>query len=402
MDLSEIIALVEEQGKGMDEFRARHLTRLEELEEFVKQDALKKGRPNLGKPEARAAGETWIDRKSGQRVPVLTRDQSLASLHNTEAKGTIGRALRGILLGSRADDAKELEEERKAMSIGSDPHGGFTVGGVLASEWVDQLRAAMVLNRAGARTVPMTGNSLALAKVTGDPTVAWHGENAALTESAPTLGAVTMYAKTCVCLVKLSLELSQDSSNIEQILTSTITNAMAQAIDAAGLVGVTPDAGAAPFTGAGIMNLAGRNSVAAIGAPTTWDWLVDGMYELMLDNVPAESIGAMVAHPAVWKKMRKLKTGITNDNTPLSMPEEVGRLPKLWTTAAPLEGGTTAKAIIADWRDLLFGVRQDISVRVLQEAFLGSNLQLALLAYARVDFAAVRPASFCTLEGITV
>ena len=48
------------------------------------------------------------------------------------------------------------------------------------------------------------------------------------------------------------------------------------------------------------------------------------------------------------------------------------------------------------------GVRKDINVRVLSEAFMGSNLQVAVLAYARVDFAATREQSFCTLEGITV
>ena len=41
-------------------------------------------------------------------------------------------------------------------------------------------------------------------------------------------------------------------------------------------------------------------------------------------------------------------------------------------------------------------------MRVLTESFMGSNLQLAMLAYARVDFAAARADSFCTLEGITV
>jgi HK97 family phage major capsid protein len=150
------------------------------------------------------------------------------------------------------------------------------------------------------------------------------------------------------------------------------------------------------------MNLADRNKVLTIGAPTSWDFLVDGMYELAADNVPMENIGAFIAHPAVWKKMRKLKTGITNDNTPLTMPAEIAALPKLWTTAAPLTGGTTATGIIGNWRDLIFGVRNQITVRVLSEAYLGDSLQIALLAYARVDFAATRPESFCTMEGISV
>jgi HK97 family phage major capsid protein len=311
----------------------------------------------------------------------------------------MGRLLRGIVMGGRADDANELAEERKAMNIGNDPSGGFTVGGTMASEWIDLLRSEMVLSKAGCRTVPMNTGTLSLARLTSDPVVTWHGENAAITAAEPTFGQVNLNAKTVVCLVKMSLELSQDSANIEQILQSTIINAMAGAIDSAGLLGVNVNEGAAP---AGVVNLAGRNKVTAIGAPTSWDFLTDGMYELMLDNVPMDAIGALVAHPAVWKKMRKLKTGITNDNTPLTAPEEVARMRKLWTTAAPLASGTTATGIIADWRDLLFGVRKDIQVKVLQETFLGSNLQIAVLAYARVDFAATRQQSFCTLEGITV
>lgn len=174
---------------------------------------------------------------------------------------------------------------------------------------------------------------------------------------------------------------------------------MAGAVDSAGLVGVTANAGAAP---SGIFNAAGRNKVTTIGAPTSWDFVVDGMYELMLDNVAMKDIGALVAHPAVFKKMRKLKTGLSSDNTSLVAPPEVAALPKLWTTAAPLVGGATASGMIADWRDLLFGVRQSFSIRILTEAFMGSNLQVAILCYARVDFAPAREASFCSLEGITV
>jgi hypothetical protein len=50
----------------------------------------------------------------------------------------------------------------------------------------------------------------------------------------------------------------------------------------------------------------------------------------------------------------------------------------------------------------MFGVRRNIEVRVLNEAFLGSNLQVAVLAYARVDFRATREDNFYTAQGITV
>lgn len=392
--VEEIKDLIEVKGKARDERIAAVEKQLDAIE-------AKAGRPGASGSGAAAAatGETWIDTKSGAPVAVLRHSDRLAAANRKEAPVSVGRLMRGIVLGGNAPDARELAEERKALGIGSDPDGGYTVGGIVADEWIDALRAQMVLSKAGARTLPMDAGKVSIARVTADPTVSWHGENAALTDTSPTFGAVNLHAKTAVCLVKFSLELAQDSANLESQLQSVIVNAMAGAIDSAGLNGVTTGAGAAP---AGIMNLSGRNTVTSIGAPTTWDWLVDGMYELMLDNVPAENIGALIAHPAVWKKMRKLKTGITNDNTPLPTPEEVAAMLKLWTTAAPLTGGTTAAGVIADWRDLIFGVRKAITVRVLQETFMGSNLQLAVLAYARVDFGAARPASFCTLEGITV
>lgn len=402
-EMQEVLRLIEAQGDEWVKFHKRNQETISGLRDDLNAIQKKMGREFLaggGSAADTTSVTTWRDAKTHSLVPVLGSKHRLAGLsEKTEHTPSIGRLMRGIILGGRADDAYELAEERKALSIGADPSGGYTVSGVLAAEWIDALRAKMVLTQAGALTVPMESKSLTMAKLTGDPTVSWHAENASLVDADPTFGAVELNAKTVVCLVKLSLELAQDSTNIEQILSTALINATANAIDAAGLNGTSTNSAIAPQ---GIFNAAGRNKVTSIGAPTSWDFVVDGMYELLADDVAMESIGAMIGHPAIWKKMRKLKTGITNDNTPLTMPAEVAALPKLWTTAAPLTGGTTAKAIIGDWRDLLFGVRKDITVRVLDQAYMGSNLQLAVLVYARCDFAAAREQSFCTLEGITV
>lgn len=399
-DMDDIIRLIEDETRKADQFRAAQILRLDNVEKYLLDFEKKAGRALVTGNAPAATHQTWIDTKTRKAVPVLMHADKLVSLDQRPADApSLGRILRGIVCGGAAHDARELEEERKAANIFSDPSGGYTVSGALSNEWIDYLRAAMVLSRAGARTLPMDAGQISIARVTADPTISWHGESGALPEAEPTFGKVILNAKTCVCLVKLSLELSQDSANIEQILQSTITSAMAGAIDSVGMNGVTVNAGAAPT---GLFNLSGINAISTVGAPTTWGWLIDGMYELMLDNVAAENIGALVAHPAVWKKMRKLATGISGDNSPLPMPAEVAALPKLWTTAAPFTSGTTCSAIIGDWRDLIFGVRKDITVRVLTEAFMGSNLQVAVLAYARVDFAATRAQSFCVMPGITI
>jgi HK97 family phage major capsid protein len=397
MSYEQILSALDAQAAQFEAQHTKTAARLDEMARLVDEVALKSARPGgMGASATPAPVQTWIDTKTKARVPVLRPSDSMAALEaKTDKAPSMGRVLRGLVLGSAADDARELEDERKALSIGSDTGGGYTVSGTLSSQWIDLLRAEMVLSRAGALTVPMDSATLTLARLTADPTVSWHAENAALDAVEPTFGAMTLTARTVVCLVRLSLELSQDSANIEDMLQRSIVGAMANAIDAAGLVGTTPAPG-------GVFGLSGRNTVTGVGAPTSWDFVVDGMYELLADNVSMDSIGAMVAHPALWKKLRKLKTGIASDLTSLVPPPEVAALPKLWTTAAPLASGTTAKAVIGNWSDLLFGVRKAITVKVLTEAFMGSNLQVAVLAYARVDFGATRQQSFCTLEGITV
>lgn len=391
---TEIKEALDSQAKNWNEFKAANSTRMSVLENelgaLLKSQNRKSAIP--GQQTIATPTQSFYDAKSKQRVPVLVHGERLSQSTGTPS---LGRILRGMVTGGAADDARELADERKSLSIFDDSAGGYSVSGELSNQWIDALRAEMVLSKAGVTTVPMNSKTLTVAKITADPAVSWKGENASITATQPTFGASTLDARTVVCLVKLSLELSQDSANIESMLEQTLTGALAGAIDAAGLNGTT--AGAPQ----GIISLAGNN-VASIGAPTSWDFLTDGVYQLLLDNVSKQDIGAFIAHPAVWKKMSKLKTGIASDSTPLMMPSEIAAIPKLYTTAAPLTSGTTATGIIGDWRDLLLGIRREISIKVLSEAYMGSNLQVAVLAYARCDFVPTRTNSFCTLSGITV
>jgi HK97 family phage major capsid protein len=410
-DMSAVVEAIEASNKAMEGFTRDYQEQMQIMRDDLKQlragaeaTEAKANRPRMGGRPSYPQNSGWIDTKTGQEIPLFDAKSSIAdTLYPGASAPSIGRFLRGVVLGGLADDARELEDERKSLSISSGPDGGFTVPAILGARWVDLLRARMVLNAAGAQTVPMSSKQLSLAKLTADPAVSWKGENSSITDSGPTLGAITLDAKTVVCLVKLSLELSQDSVNIEQILQQSLTKAMALAIDQAGLVGVTTNAQAGPMAAiGGVFNLTNRSKATNIGAPTSWDYVVDAMYSLQSYNVPLEAIGAFIAHPKVWQTMRKLKTGLSGDKTSLVPPPEVQALPKLFTTSAPFTGGNTCSAIIGDWSNLLFGVRNQIEVRVLQEAFMGSNLQIALLAFARVDFVSQRDEAFATMEGITV
>lgn len=376
---------VEELKRAKEELKGR----VEELESQQREVM-------LGDPNQRRAGgeqpETWIDRKTGERVPVLSHKDCLSDLQPNKTGVSLGRWLRGILTGKHADDAKKLEEEVKALATTPDASGGHTVPAPLAAEFIDLLRARTVISRAGARTIPMTSKTLAMAKLTGDVTTSWHAENASVSASDPTFGVVTLSSKTIVGLVKLSLELSQDSLNVEEMIRRSLAGAMAVAVDAAAL-GDTVSNGPS-----GVLSFSGRKTVTGIGALSDYDKFVDALSLLWSANVPADAVGPFVIGTQAARDLAKLKD---TTNQPLVKPE-VLTMPFLPTTAAedlgsPLE----STGYVADWRDLLWGVRTELTIRVLNEAFFGSNLQLAVLAYMRTDFQPAREASFCTLEGIT-
>jgi HK97 family phage major capsid protein len=195
------------------------------------------------------------------------------------------------------------------------------------------------------------------------------------------------------------VELAQDSANISQILQRSLVQALATAIDRAGLVG---DGSANSPTG--VLHFGDRNVVSVGGALTSYDKFLDGIGALLNSNVDLERVGSIIIGPHAWKDLAKLKTGIASDKTTLQKPPALTQ-PFLVTTAAETSSGSpltyASTGFVADWQDLFYGIRRDITVRILDQAYFGSNLTLAVTAYARVDFAGAREESFTTLEGIT-
>ncbi len=54
---------------------------------------------------------------------------------------------------------------------------------------------------------------------------------------------------------------------------------------------------------------------------------------------------------------------------------------------------------MGDFTQLLLGIRQELRIEVLKEAFAG-NLQYGFIAHLRADVALAHPAAFCSLTGI--
>jgi HK97 family phage major capsid protein len=331
----------------------------------------------------------WSDR-GGTEIRVLKPTERFSP---NEYRGpSLGAILRAMVTGPRND------MERRVLAEGSDSAGGYTVPTPLAMQFIDRLRAASVVMRAGALTVDMTSETLALARLATDPTVAWRAENAEVTASDPTFARVLLTAKSLASLVKVSRELLEDSVNVTAMLERAFTQSMAVEFDRAALFG-TGDSddpeGVTNMTGIGSVEMA-ENGAALSG----WDKVSDTIYELEVDN--AGSPTAMIFHPRTGNTIRKLKDG---EGNPLTMPTDIAAIPRLPTTSVPIDEtqGTAENAssiVMGHFPELLIGLRSQLRIEILKERY-GEYLQYGFLCHMRGDVQAAHVESFAVLKGIT-
>lgn len=345
-----------------------------------------------GSPSSRQASSGWVEYRKGEyhELRVLNPGDAVAERRG-EGPG-VGEIARAMIFGPKTDS------ERRALSEGTDSAGGYTVPTVLASEFIDKLRNKSVVFQAGARTVPMTSDNLAIARITGDPTVGWTAENAEITASDPTFDAVTLAPKKLTCLVKVSRELLEDSVNIAAALEAALTGSMSVEMDRALLFG-----SGSSNQPTGLFNISGINSTSmgTNGAvPTNYDDLIDLMYEIQADNGADPSV--FIMNPRTNRTYAKLKDGNSN---PMVEPEMTRSVRRLLTNAVPIDqdqGTSTdvcSTVLTGDFSKMLVGIRTSMELRLLNERYAEFD-QVAFLARLRVDVAVENPVHFAKLIGI--
>ena len=298
-----------------------------------------------------------------------------------------GAFLRALTTGPKND------AERRALGGGTDAAGGFTVPTLTSAQLIDLARSEMVLTAAGARILPLDSDKTVIAKVLTDPVPAWRVENAAVNESDPTFGPVTLAPKSLAVMVKASVELMQDSLNLEAELPRILARALAVEIDRAGLIG--SGSGAEPQ---GITNYSGLTSNTYAGGALA------GYGPLLTARGALHGANERLTAVVMASRDENALAGLTaSDAQPLQMPRALDGVRMLHTTSLPVDGGAgsdESQIIAGDFGQLLIGIRSEIRVEILRERFM-DNLQFGLIAHARVDFAAARESAFTVLDGIT-
>jgi HK97 family phage major capsid protein len=96
---------------------------------------------------------------------------------------------------------------QKALTAGSFTGAGALIPPEMASEVIELLRAKVVVRAAGARVVPMPRGTITLRKHTGTSTATYIGESQDISQSAPTVGQITLTAKKLAGIVPISNDL---------------------------------------------------------------------------------------------------------------------------------------------------------------------------------------------------
>lgn len=342
--------------------------------------------------------ERMPERASGELGP-LTREERMSDW--AVSRGHIDPAdeplsLRKFLKGYVGGDWNGAEPERRALSEGSLASGGAMVPTPLSVGIIDAARNVGAVFRAGARTIPMDSSTLKMARVSGDPTPAWHSESQVITPTDAVFQQVVLQAQTLPILTVVSRELLEDASEVDVELRNAFAAQIALKLDLASLYGT----GTAPEP-RGVVNTTGVaiQSMEVNGAtPANFDFLADAVGTLQDSNF---SPTAIINAPRTERGLMKLKD---TTNQPLEMPAPLAAIPRYTTNQVPTNlvqgtATTASDAFVADFRELYIGIRTNFSIQVLSERYADYG-QVGLLGWLRADVLVARPKAFVVVRGV--
>ncbi len=156
--------------------------------------------------------------------------------------GTVGRG--GVFVPyevfrDQHADRRGTGAVQRDLSLGSDAAGAYLKGtDHLGSEFVDVLRNALVLRRAGARVLTGLRGNVQIPKRTAGATSYWVAEGIAPTEGANTFGQLALSPKNVAAFVDYTRNLLlQSNPSVDGLVNGDLALSLATAIDLAGFHG---------------------------------------------------------------------------------------------------------------------------------------------------------------------
>ena len=280
------------------------------------------------------------------------------------------------------------------LSEGVDANGGYLVPTEFEKFIVDTLKEENVMRRLC--KVITTDNERKIPVAATHSTAAWTAENAAYTESNPTFAQKTIDVYKLTDLVKVSIELLDDSAfDLEEYIAREFAYAFGAAEEDAFING----------TGTGQpLGILAETGGAQVGVTTkssgkvTADEIIDLVYSL---KRPYRKNAVFLANDACVAELRKLKdsTGqyLWQPSLQAGEPDRVLGY-KVYTSAYfPLPAPGKAAVAFGDYSYYNIGDRGTRSFKQLNELFAGNGM-IGFVAKERVDGKLILPEAIKVLQ----
>ncbi len=295
---------------------------------------------------------------------------------------SLGKYMRGIITG----DWSKAPAEQRLIGTGA---GG---GQWLIQSELSGILIPMALNKArvieaGAKYVDMKQNTLIIPKITKMPETEFKGENIIYSKDTDVnFTGVVLEAKTLMSLVKISMELALDGHNVESIIETAMSQAVALSIDKNCIDG---NGVGQPL---GIVNTENvlTEDVDNV-AFQNFDHFSSAFYKVEAEN---GTVTALIGPSSMFAELDLLKA---TDNNPLGRPESWEKYKRLSSNQL------VNNAVIGDYSKLLIGMRNRATIDVSKDA--GDSfekLQVWIRIFTRLDSGISIPEHFCNIKNIGI
>lgn len=275
-----------------------------------------------------------------------------------------------------------VPDEFRVMAVGTDTSGGHTVPDSFRAQLVEALEQDNVMRQL-ATVFTTTSGVMSLPVLSTHGSAGWVAENAAYSATDSGFTEVTLNAYKATYLCKVSEELLNDSAfDIAGLVAREAGRGLARLEEDAFVSG---DGSSKPT---GVVGSASLGKTASATNAITADELMDTFYAL---GRAYRARAAWLMHDTTIKAIRKLKTGVSSDNTYLWSPGLSSGEPDtllgrpVYASQDVDEIATGVKvALFGDFSYYYIGDRQSIGMQRLNELYAG-NGHVGFRIFKRTD-----------------
>ena len=359
---------------------------------------------DLEKRQQRLAGSPNLGDGS-KSFPNVNRGAARDSRGLLEDEFSFHRAISAIV--NRDFSSAPLEAEAfsagKAMSIGTDSAGGYLAPETwLPEKFVSLYTANQVCRQAGVTVLSCTGQTVKIPAEATGMTVAWMGENAAISEATPTLTEITMQPRQCAAIIKMSrLLIENDAGATEAYLRKALAEKLGLAVDLAVLRGTGTNSQPTGMANTSAIN---TYAIGTNGGSPTLAHLKAMVYELDVDNVP-DTRRAWLMHSRTWQRYDEALINSETNNyvlqhqVALGTPRQLLGYPVFISNQIPITlskgtGTALSEIYLVEMPDVIIGDWSGISLEASVDAGFDYH-QLWIKAVVTVDVCLPRPTAVC-------